>query len=96
MCADLQGQALGDQWELAKRGGKRGLSAMEQKLGVVKYRGDRRAGRSVCQGSLVITVPTVWEEREQAGVGGGAAHRETVLVMIGGNTHKWHSAIRKS
>lgn len=61
---------------------------MVQKLGVVKYKGDRRAGRSMCQGSLVITVPTVWEQREQAGVGGGAAHRETVLVMIGGHTHK--------
>lgn len=65
---------------------------MEQKLGeagrVVKYRGDRRAGRSVCQGSMVITVPTVWEQKEQAGVGGGAAHRETMLEMIGGSTHK--------
>lgn len=60
---------------------------MVQKLGVVKYRGTA-AGRSVCQGSLVITVPSVWEQGEQAGVGGGAAHRETVFIMIGEYTHK--------
>lgn len=41
--------------------------------GVVRHRGDRRVGRSMCQVVMVITVPTVWEQKEQARVGGGAA-----------------------